>query len=112
MAQALSPANRFFHSFSRSRFGNSFFLSRERKRPVPLTFSQHKAIVANFASTSEAPAPHSSVALLVEIAFAVGDPVGGRFVFEIVTEPRKDAPLIVHLIGFFAQAVILAGVLE
>ena len=49
---------------------------------------------------------------MVEIRLPVGDPGSGGLVLQVVAKPLKNAALVINLIGFFAQAVVFAGVFD
>ncbi len=49
---------------------------------------------------------------MLEIALSPGDPRCGRFILQVVAKPSKDAALVIDLIGFFAEAVVFAGVFD
>ena len=49
---------------------------------------------------------------MFEIGFAIGNPGLCRLVLQVVAKPLKYATLVIDLIGFFAQAVVLAGIFD
>ena len=46
---------------------------------------------------------------MLEKGFTLGDPRGCGLVLQVVTKPLKNAALVVDLIGFLAEAVVLAA---
>ncbi len=49
---------------------------------------------------------------MIEKGLALADPRSGRLILQVVPKPGVNAALVVDLVGFLAQSVILAGILD